>query len=114
MHDGRVFDLIPAVAQRYLGPDSACKLMEIWKLNRRPRSVRRGYTLRIEVPESFMLHWSKDEWQTVEDLKSTPTAVGMEYVDIPIRIEQRAPIRFTFFWNSRSKWDGQDYKVDVI
>src|SRR3970282_961512 len=31
VYDGRVFDLIPAVADRYLGPKSACRLMEIWK-----------------------------------------------------------------------------------
>ena len=113
VYDGKVFDLIPAVAERYLGPDSVCRLMEIWKPNRQPRHVRKGYTLRIEYPASFLLHWSSDEWQNACDEKSNPTGVGMEFVDIAIGPEQRAPIRFKFHWTAQNRWDDKDYKVDV-
>ena len=27
--------------------------------------------------------------------------------------EQRAPIRFTFFWTSKGSWEGRDYMVEV-
>jgi glucoamylase len=114
VHDGKVFDRIPAVAERYLGPNSVCRLMEIWKPNRQPRTVRRGYTMRIEYPAAFVLRWSKDEWQTAEDLKSHVTAVGIEFVDIKIGPEQRAPIKFTFYWIARRRWEGKDFRVDVI
>jgi len=114
VYDGRVFDMIPAVVERYLGQNSACRLMEIWKPNRQPRMVRRGYTLRIEYPASFILHWTADEWQNAAEEKSKPTAVGMEYVDIAIRPEQRAPVRFKFFWTAGEEWDDKDYSVNVI
>ncbi len=113
VHDGKVFDLIPAVADRYLGPSSACRLMEIWKPNRQPRAVRRGYTLRIEYPKAFFLHWSNDEWQSSTDSRSQHTAVGMEFVDISIAIGQKAPIRFTFYLISEDRWDEKEYRIDV-
>jgi glucoamylase len=39
--DGRVFDLIPEVAHRYLGDRKACQLFEIWKPNRQVRIVKK-------------------------------------------------------------------------
>ena len=82
--DGRVFDLIPEVANRYLGDRKACQLFEIWKPNRQVRVVKRGYTLRVQVPAPFRLHWTGDEWRTVNDTASAATTFGIEFVDIPI------------------------------
>jgi glucoamylase len=112
-HDGQVFDFIPEVAQRYIQDRSPCKALEIWKPNRRARTVTRGFTLRIQAPASFRLRWTRDEWQTVEDAPSTPTALGIEFVDIPVPLNQQAPIRFTFFWTARGQWEGRDYAVPV-
>jgi glucoamylase len=111
--DGRVFDLIPEVAKRYLGNRKACQLFEIWKPNRQLRAVKRGYTLRIQAPIPFRLHWTGDEWHTVNDTSSAATAFGAEFVDIPITLAQQAPIRFTFFWPKSNSWEGRDYMVEV-
>ena len=112
--DGQVFDFIPEVANRYLGDRRACNLLEIWKPNRQVCAVKKGYTLRIQAPAPFRLHWSRDEWQTVEDTPSFPTALGIEFVDIPIPPTQRAPIRFTFFWPASDRWEGRDYEVAIL
>jgi len=114
VYDGVVFDLIPAVAERYLGPGSSCRLMEIWKPNRQPKTVTRGFTLRIEYPSSFMLRWTNDEWQNSKDTNSLSTAVGMDFVDIEIGPEQRAPIRFAFYLKDKNQWGEKSYQVDVI
>lgn len=111
--DGRVFDFVPDVANRYLGSRRACRLLEIWKPNRQVRRVKRGYTLRIQAPAGFRLHWSRDEWQTVLDAGATSTTLGIHFVDIPIPLEQQAPIRFTFFWIASGRWEGRDYHVAV-
>lgn len=34
-------------------------------------------------------------------------------MDVPIPAEQRAPIRFTFFWTNNSSWEDRDYTVEV-
>lgn len=113
MCDGRVFDLFPEVASRYLGGRKAGQLLEIWKPNRQARSVKRGYTLRIQVPAAFRLHWSANEWQSGEDAPSPAEVLGFNFVDIPIPAMQRAPIRFTFFWTAHNRWEGRDYVVAV-
>jgi len=111
--DGHVFDLIPEVANRYLGDREACQLFEIWKPNRQASVVKKGYTLRVQVPAPFRLHWTSDEWRTVRDTRSRATALGIEFVDIPIPAAQQAPIRFTFFWPESNSWEGRDYIVEV-
>jgi glucoamylase len=111
--DGRVFDLIPEVANRYLGDRKPRRLFDIWKPNRQVRVVKKGYILRVQVPAPFRLHWTGDEWLTVNDAASAPTTFGVEFVDIPISPAQRAPIRFTFFWSENNSWEGRDYMVEV-
>jgi glucoamylase len=112
--DGQVFDYIPEVARRYLkGERQERKLIEIWKPNRQPRSVRPGWILRVMAPEPFVLHWTRNEWQESKDTRSTGTVLGFEFVDIAVLPEQRSPIRFTFYWVKKEHWEGRDYEVLV-
>jgi len=113
VRDGKVSDLIGDVAKRYLGDRADCRSFEVWKPTRQVRNVKRGYVLRIQVPASFRLRWSCDEWHTVKDTPSSATVLGVEFVDIPILAAQRAPIRFTFFWTKSDSWEGRDYMVSV-
>ena len=67
--DGKVFDFIPQVAARYIsGPKR--KRIELWKDNRQPKSMRAGSLLRIQCKEPFILHWTRDEWHTIEETAS--------------------------------------------
>jgi glucoamylase len=113
VRDGKVSDLIADVAKRYLGERADRPLFEVWKFTRQVRNVKRGYVLRIQVPASFRLHWSDDEWQTVKETPSSTTALGVEFADIPILAAQQAPIRFTFFWTASNSWEGRDFVVSV-
>ncbi|MEH2424979.1 MAG: glycoside hydrolase family 15 protein [Nostoc sp.] len=112
-HDGQVFDFIPEVGNRYLGDRSECKLLEIWKFNRQIDKVKKGHTLRIQALASFQLHWSQDNWQTVQDIPSTSTKLGVNFVDISISDNQQQPISFTFFWIESSKWEQRNYPVAI-
>jgi glucoamylase len=113
VRDGKVFDQIPAVAARYLATVRRCQPLEIWKPNRQPRTVAHGHTLRIQAPAAFRVRWTRDEWQSATDTISSATALCIEFVDIPISIEQRAPIRFTFLWTRDDRWEGRDYEVAI-
>lgn len=112
VHDRRVFDLIPAVADRYLRSHEHTD-REIWKPNRHPRRVKAGAVLRIQAPDRFRLIYPLDEWRNVEKTAATWTELGIGYADIPLPREQRAPIRFTFYWDDRHEWEGHDYTVEV-
>lgn len=93
--DEEVYDTIPAVSDRY-SRQTGCNLLEIWQTARQVRQVKANYTLRIQREQPFRLCWSRDEWQTHQQMTSIPTAIGIEYVDIQIAPEQRSPIRFHF------------------
>jgi glucoamylase len=110
--DGQVFDLIPAVAERYLGRPAAAA-MEIWKFNRQVRSLPAGSVLRIQAAAAFRLRWTTDEWAQSHDTQSTPVGTGHEYVDIAVPPGQRAPVRFTFLWTAGGTWEARDFRVDV-
>ncbi len=111
--DGKVFDLIPEVAKRYLGGRTGRQLIEVWKPNRQVRIVKPSHILRIQMPDAFRLHWSADEWKTAKDTSSFATTLGVHFVDVPILAAQQAPIRFTFFWTTNDRWEGSDYMVAV-
>jgi len=111
--DGKVFDLVPEVADRYLGGKRARRPMEIWKHNRRISAMQEGYILRVQAGAPFLLHWTQDDWGTRKDSQSIPTSLGIEYVDIATPPNASGTIRFTFFWTDPGRWEGRDYEVAV-
>ncbi len=112
-HENQVFDFIPQVANRYLGKRTECKSLEIWKFNRQVSKVKIGHTLRVQALTSFQLHWSEDNWQTIQDTPSTSTKLGVNFVDIPVSAGQQESINFTFFWIESSQWEERNYTVIV-
>ncbi|MBI1390596.1 MAG: glucan 1,4-alpha-glucosidase [bacterium] len=110
--DGRAFDIIPVVEERYRSRRE-CTRLEIWKPNRQAQTVNSGMTLRIQRPGSFVLRWTSDEWVTHTDCPATPTALGIRYADIPVKKRQKAPIRFTFHYPEEPRWEGVDYSVKI-
>jgi glucoamylase len=111
--DGRVFDMIDEVRDRYMKPGRKQSRLRVWKSNRRVMSVSPGDRLRIQATAPFTLHWSNDEWQHVNDTGSTSTPIGFDYVDIDIGASDKAPIRFTFNWRESGNWEGRDYAVAI-
>jgi glucoamylase len=109
---GKIFDLIEAASDRYVRGGREGHTIEIWKLNRQVPAAAAGTRLRIQATSPFLLHWTSDEWQHSTDTQSGATAVGIEFVDLPLP-EQRAPIRFTFLWVDENRWEGKDYKVEL-
>ena len=110
--DGRVFDVIPEVAEFFLGERKRTPI-EVWKFNRQPRTVETGARLRILATTPFRLRATTDEWRTNNDIDSIATRLGQHYVDLHVADDQRAPIRFTFFWPATDNWEGRDYQVAI-
>ena len=109
--DERVFDLIEPVAARYLHPRPQAP-WQLWKPDRRVQAIPAGSTMRILAFSPFLLHWSADGWQTINDTVSTDTTLG-SFVDLQVSPTQRAPFVFTFNWLSEDRWEGQDYQIAV-
>lgn len=108
--DGEAFGFVPEVADRYRRR-ADCRHLEIWKPNRRASTVEAGTLLRIQAPGPFVLRWTADEWTEAHDTPSVPTSLGVEYVDLPVPPDQRAPIRLAF--GRETGWEGRDYEVTL-
>lgn len=109
--DSKPFDLIPIVAERYQTRSGRSDL-EVWKPTRQVRHVAPGNTLRLQAPGPFRLHWSADDWRTVQDTESEGSGLGIYFVDLPA--ESAHPlIQFTFFWVTEQQWEGRDYEVGI-
>jgi glucoamylase len=111
--DGRVFDLIDEIRDRYLKPGRQPSRLRVWKPNHHLKSVSPGDRMRIQAMQPFTLHWTKDEWRSVSDTPSISTPIGFDYVDIDIGAGDSAPIRFTFNWRETRRWEGRDYAVAI-
>lgn len=113
-HDGRVFDLIEPVRQRYLeGVREDGPPVEIWKHMRQPAMIGSGSVLRVQAAEHFLLRWSTDDWHSSAESSALPTGLGVHYVDIYTPENSINTITFTFFWTDRDEWEGRDYTVGV-
>ncbi len=111
--DGRVFDVIQPVAERYLGKRARVPL-EVWKFNRRVKKTQAGTTVRVMAGAPFLLKWSSDGWRTATDSRSTGTKLGLHYVDLPTARSARAPLTFTFLWTGENRWEGRDFSVEML
>jgi len=111
--DGRVFDLIDEVADRYLRSAPPKVTIEFWTPMHPITHIRRGRTLRICSQRPFRIRWTNNEWSGQHDTPSDATALGLNFADIPTLPGQRAPLDFTFFWLDRNAWEGRNYRVGM-
>ncbi len=119
LSDGKVFDYIPEVAERYQQPRDNRRYLEIWKPNRRVARIKPGYVLRVQVPEEFTLRWwtqsgssagsgTGSDSQT-QDAVMTP--LGIAYVDIPP--VQSGEIHFEFVASEEKTLRSARFAVQV-
>ncbi len=109
--EGKVYDRIPCVAERYLEHRPPYPNIQFWSVNTPAKYVAPGHKLRITALAPFRLRWSVDNWSTVNDRESTDTSLGLDYVDLDIG--DRGPVRFTFFWTKSGAWENRDFEVQV-
>jgi glucoamylase len=114
VRDGRVFDRVEAVTQRYLVDRASCTRFEIWKPNRQPTRLERGSTLRVQDTRAFRLLYTLDGWKTEATAVSSHTALGIDFVDLVIPPEQDQPVRFTRYWTDEDRWEGRDHTLTVV
>jgi glucoamylase len=114
VRDGRVFDRVEPVVERYQGGVSR-KNLEIWKFNRQIRTVRERNVLRILGLAPFHLRYTLDGWRTAEEgaARWLPR-IGCGFLDIPIPSAGSGEILFTFFWTEAQRWEGRDFRVEIL
>jgi glucoamylase len=106
-----VFDCPPQTVARYRD-GGRVPAQTIWRWNLRTRRLASGRDLRVEVLEAAVVHWSADGWETVADIPTRDTGLGIHVADLPTRsLEAGAEVVFTF--HGADRWEGIDHRVEV-
>jgi glucoamylase len=112
--DGRVFDRISVVEERYGGKPGTRTFsnnVEIFQKSRHIASIEGGMTLRVIDPVRFRVMYSTDGWGTKTTLESQRVGYPGSYADIATVKGQGGSIVFTIYWPGEDKWLGSNFEV---
>jgi glucoamylase len=118
--DGRVFDRISVVEERYAvaaGKRTFTNHIEIFEVTRPISMIFSGYTLRIVDRQHFRVVYTFDNWATTQSVEARSVGYPGSFVDIPTAPEQTGKIIFTLAWpgqNLQERWLGKNIDVSVI
>jgi len=113
LRDGRLFDMPPQTVQRYLTEKTISPRM-VWRFNHKIRSMPAGKLLRIETMAPAVIHWSADNWNTIQDVTARDVGLGIHIADLSTRaLPEGKQVRFTFYWPDAGHWEGADFIVRV-
>ena len=116
--DGKVFDTISVVEERYAkapADRTFSNNTEIFRTTRIISTVPAGQTLRISDHEKFRLVWTMDKWNNTQSFDSTRISATFFQADIPTRIDQvGVTISFSLEYPEQSRWVGRNYDVAIV
>jgi len=121
--DGRVFDRIQVVADRYAVPKGKRTFtnhIEIFEPNRPISVIFSGYTFRIVDPEHFRIVYTFDNWVTTLTLNSRSVGYSGFFADIVTVPDQAGTLTFTLAWpgqeqqGQKVRWLERNIDVSVV
>ncbi len=111
--DGAVFDMPPQGVERYIKGKTGSTL-RIWRFNNRLSVIPAGKLLRLELPASATVHWSLDDWATVNDTPTRETGLDGHVADLPLQdAAAGSAIVFTLFWIEAGQWENRNFTVRI-
>jgi len=115
--DGRVFDRISVVEDRYAkaaGERSFVSLIEVYQTARPISAMISGLMLRVMDAARFRVVYSFDNWATSATIESRNVGYPGSYADIQTTPEQGGTIVFTLFWPADNRWLGRNLEVNLV
>jgi glucoamylase len=113
--DGKIFDRIDPVYERYCEPEGRKKLrrdVEIYSRQRPIQTMAAGSTLRILEERQFQVVWSADGWKTTQTALSRNLGSAGFSADIPPTAGSGA-VEWTIHWQEQDTWLGYNVEVKV-
>jgi glucoamylase len=99
--------------QRYV-IEKATSSRVSWRFNNKVRAIPAGSILRIEIRAPALVHWSPDNWQTVADVATGDTKLGIHVADLPTaNLPVGTRLVFTFYWPEIDRWERVDFAVMI-
>ncbi len=115
IQDGRVYDLPPQAAARYVAQPAPASPLRGWSFALPRERLRAGEVLRIGVLAPARVHWSGDGWRGTQDAATRDTGLGWHVLDLPTTgLAAGDTLRFTFYWPGSGRWEGSDFEVAIV
>ena len=112
--DGRVFDRISAVEERYAKSSAERdfeSLIEVYQTTRPITTMAAGLMLRIMDPKAFRVTFTFDRWATTLHAESRAVGFPGSYADIFTLPDQVGMVIFTLYWPGEDRWLGHNVEV---
>jgi glucoamylase len=113
--DGKVFDRIDCVYERYCEPAGRKQLranLEFCSLRRPIQKITAGDTLRIVDDTLFEAVWTVDNWKTTQTTPSRSLGSAGYSADLSTGPEaETGGLSWTLHWPQQNRWLG--YNVDI-
>jgi len=113
--DGKVFDRIDTVYERYCTPEGRQKVhngVEVYSQMRPVARIASGKALRILDEKWFEVRWTVDGWQTTETAESRSLGSAGFCADIHPGVES-GTLQWTFHWLEPESWLGHNVEVQI-
>jgi glucoamylase len=115
--DGKVFDRIDPVYERYCEPGNRRELrrrIEIFTLRRPVQRLCAGDTLRIIDGSRFVATWSTDNWKTVNTAQSHGIGSSGFHADISTaEFMAGGELSWTLQWTEGDRWLGYNVNLGI-
>jgi len=114
--DGRAFDRISVVEQRYaVAKDKRTfrSHLTIFQVSRPISVVVQGSSLRIMDASRFTVTYTFGDWSTKAEVESRIVGRMGAFVDIPAAANQTGTIVFTLYWPEENRWLGHNCTVEI-
>jgi glucoamylase len=118
--DGRAFDRISAVENRYAvapGKRTFTNHIEIFEITRPLSTIVAGHTLRIADRQHFRVVYTFDNWATTLTKEARSVGYPGAFADLPTTPDQTGNIVFTLVWTGptgQDRWLGKNIDVSLI
>lgn len=111
--DGIVFDLIAPVQKRYIDYGTTTDI-QVWTFKQKLREFSPRRPLRLEVYGAGRLHWTADNWATVEDTEMSDAGLGVYVHEFGKgQFDLASTLKFTFYWHQGQRWEGRNFSLVV-
>jgi hypothetical protein len=85
-----------------------------WRFDHSFPTLAAGSTLRIETLMPSVVHWTVNQWDSVEDTHTTEIAAGTHVADLSTEmLKPGTRVQFTFYWPAVNRWEGQDFELRI-
>ena len=114
LSDGSIFDMPPQTAQRYIKNKTESNRVT-WRFNNKCQTIPAGKILRLELLAMATVHWSADNWQTVNDTQTHEIGLDVHLLDLPVdMLPANTILVFTFYWSASNTWEGTNFSVNIV